>query len=826
MNPLLNLALALTAAATSVAAPPPHAMSVVVRAERILIANEFVPRYLDLPKVLVVRAGETFTPPTDSTWDYIEVAGTLRIDRTRDTVLRFTHLFVLPGGVLDVGTTTDPIPANRHVELIVRDVPINIARDPFQWGNGLLNFNRQTRVGAAKTAWTTLTGDVAAGARELTLASDPQGWRVGDELLLPDTRQTAFPALPRREPSVTIVAIDGRTITLSKPLDFEHLALRDPDNRVVLLPRVANLTRNIVVRSEALGPETGTPGHTANVGEHATWDVRYNTLVGLGRTRAVPLDNTVLATGHIGTNQQGRYSDHQHHAQGFGSSSVGNVNQGSGRAKWGVVVHGTHDALIEDTIAVGFPGAGFVTEDGYEVRNIFRRNFAAYSVGNHTGAASIEEDNAKRFNNPGSAGAGFWFRGLKNVMDRNEAWNNAIGMNVFGLTQVEGHYPSVPGGEPDTTSNRLVDAPLQFTNNVTAANAVMGLEYWGAPKFRNEHHVSAFNGIIQFFHGLSDPTHPHMIDPLFVGSNGMSQCTSTATPYAASMTIDGGRIVGCRYGIGGAAAYVRIKGTELQNVTNILWPEFEAMASSYQEDVKFRAMPGLPPQNIVFGHNRVWSGVLPLPVTPQSTWIQQQGSQHRIKNWQGTGRDYRLFIKQQLASTPAWPSLDESQQQYNCPEDDLTMGQCWAKYGLAYGGAALTDAEAVPLEGLVAGFAAAGLDTPLGPPRAVITFPTSRAAAPIERQPDGTNGIAVYAMLTGESTGVSPVFRVSVDGGAPFDVGGDANRRRFVVRNLSEGSHEIRTWRLDAKLHAIESSLLTFRYAVGASPAKTRAQPR
>jgi hypothetical protein len=81
-------------------------------------------------------------------------------------------------------------------------------------------------------------------------------------------------------------------------------------------------------------------------------------------------------------------------------------------------------------------------------------------------------------------------------------------------------------------------------------------------------------------------------------------------------------------------------------------------------------------------------------------------------------------------------------------------------------------------------------------------------------------------MLTGESTGVSPVFRVSVDGGAPFDVGGDANRRRFVVRNLSEGSHEIRTWRLDAKLHAIESSLLTFRYAVGASPAKTRAQPR
>jgi len=37
--------------------------------------------------------------------------------------------------------------------------------------------------------------------------------------------------------------------------------------------------------------------------------------------RALPLDSAVLATGHIGTNQQGRYNDHQHHAQGFGSFS-------------------------------------------------------------------------------------------------------------------------------------------------------------------------------------------------------------------------------------------------------------------------------------------------------------------------------------------------------------------------------------------------------------------------------------------------------------------------------------------------------------------------
>ena len=40
--------------------------------------------------------------------------------------------------MLDVGTASDPV--LRRVELIVRDVPIDTARDPFQWGNGLLNF--------------------------------------------------------------------------------------------------------------------------------------------------------------------------------------------------------------------------------------------------------------------------------------------------------------------------------------------------------------------------------------------------------------------------------------------------------------------------------------------------------------------------------------------------------------------------------------------------------------------------------------------------------------------------------------------------------------
>src|SRR5262245_44677645 len=223
-SPLMRglTALALGASLSLLAAPviaqSHHGMPVVAQADRILIGSDFLRRCGDLPQRLVVPTGQTVTAPPDSTWDCVEVAGTLRVDRTHDTVLRFTHLIVLPGGMLEIGTTKEPVPAERHVELIVRDVKIDPARDPFQWGNGLLNFGRQSRVGSFKTP-TVVIEDALAGATTLRLTTSPQGWRVGDELLLPDTQQPATTKTrPRREARVTILDIQGQSVALSKPL--------------------------------------------------------------------------------------------------------------------------------------------------------------------------------------------------------------------------------------------------------------------------------------------------------------------------------------------------------------------------------------------------------------------------------------------------------------------------------------------------------------------------------------------------------------------------------------------------------------------------------
>ena len=624
-----------------------------------MIGPEFIPRRTDLPTTLIVAAGQTVELPENGTYDYIEVAGTLRVSRTHDTLVKFTHLINLPGGTLDVGSQADPIPCGRHVEFVIRNVPIDTAKDPFQWGNGLINFGHQTRIGCRKTAFLETTDSLAAGATRITLATAPENWQVGDQLLLPDTAQPS--PNPRREAPVTIAAINGAEVTLSKRLDFAHAAITDPNGAVVLRPRVANLTRNIVVRSEEqLGPGV-TRGHTVDIGMAAKWDIRYNQFVGLGRTLDIPLDDTVLGT-HIGTNERGKYAEHHHHAQSsVGSADVGNTYLGNRMTtKWALVVHGTSDALVEENVAVDFPGAGFVTEDGYEVRNVFRRNLAAYIGGDPKYALGFQGQNNVNANCPGCEGSGFWFRGVMNTFDRNEAWNSFRGINLFNQQQNAGRYPSAPGAMPDTAIDNHLTKPIAMTGNVVAANVLAGYEYWAVRRFPNENLISAYNKGFQVMGVQSDGIdhwyrNPHLICK--VGSAG-SVGLHASMAYTGSFEIDGGgQIAGCDIGItgGGGVAGLNLTGTVLQNAVNIdMLPQ-----SARFENVQHIPLPNHPHQYILLSGNAgssVWNGTDPLPRVGISTWAHTRGSQLVVKNWQGTGQDYLLFYRQQLGSNPAWSS--------------------------------------------------------------------------------------------------------------------------------------------------------------------------
>ncbi len=795
---------------------PVHA-DVNLRADRVLIGPEFFPRRTDLPNKLVVPAGQIVELPADSTYDYIEVGGTLKASRAHDTVARFTHLVVLPGGYLDVGTQADPIPCDRRVELVVRDVPVDTARDPFQWGNGLVNFGRQTRVGCSRTAWVESAGGIPSGATTITLASAPSGWRAGDELLIPDTAAPAFRAPdPRRESKVTIAAIDGTRLTLSKPLDFAHDDITDPNGVVVLHPRVADLTRNIVVRSQ--NPE-GTRGHTADVGHGAFWDIRYNQLIGLGRTRRVPLDDTVGT--HPGTNQRGKYAEHHHHVQSAPTcSDVGNVYDGLGGGKWGLVTHDTSDTLIERNIAIDFPGAGFITEDGYEVRNVFRSNLAAYNLGRTPSpyGSTFDAKGEVERNCPGCEGAGFWLRGVMNTFENNEAWNNySSGINLFNQQQPPGTYPSVRGGAPDSPLKHYTDEPVAFTGNVVAANYFHGFEVWGVTHFPYRNLVAAHNTMMQVIAIISQHVELDLMNPTIVCTVGTGSIGVHASDgYVVSLSIEQGRIAGCERGIsgGGSASGMTLTGTVLQNQINI----DHVVPPVLLDHVMHVPLANYPHRYISFSDGPVWDGRDPLPRVGGSFWIPQRGSRVVVKDWQGTGKDYRLFFKEALGSNPAWYSA-RGPHVFNSPVRGLTMEQSWDRFGLSFLGDVLKESEAVHLDGLVDGLAREGLGVHFGPPRAIVTFPTMRETAVVE-----AGVVRIYALLTGDPDAASPVMMFSVDDDRPQAVeksGTLQDDRTFATAHTSAGVHTVKVWRTQKsdRSKPVPGSEFTSQYCVGPCPA-------
>ena len=781
-------------------APPPAQMHIMVEADRVRIGEaEWVPRFLDLPAVLAVGAGQSITLSTPATYDYIEVGGRLTVAAT---TVKFTHLIVLPGGSLDVkdGST-----------LVIRDVPIDTRRDPFQWGNGLVNFGMQTREGAYKTPFVELSADAEAGTTSLSLASAPIGWKVGDELLKPDTRQFTPSTAPRHESPVTIAAISGTSIGLSKPLDFEHASIRDPDGALVLRPRVANLTRGIVLKSEN---PSGVRGHTANVGHDASWVVRGNQFVGLGRTQAVTLDNTAPDLSHIGTNQIGRYSDHEHHA---GTSrnrreTVANAYLGTFGSKWAHVVHVTHDTLVEDNVCTDYQGGCFATEDGPEVRNVFRRNFAAYATTNNRSAHKNIPDCT------GCEGSLFWFRGIAQTVEGNEAWNGGTGFNYFhrGFVGVATLVPSVPGGAADVPFDPATTVPVRVRGNVSGANHI-GPEFWNTPRFPLDDEIAAFNSSKQVYNAPGGRV--WLRNARLIGANWRSICLSSSSAYSRAVEVDGGEIRGCKEGAtdGVAMDRVRLANLIMQNEINI--DVTERVEAEYTFENLMHLPAGTKPNRfIVLQKNEavIWKPGEPFPGGGRAEidWAKQRGSAYAVINWQGTGRDYRLLYPQQNRENAAWPA--SAARPFQVPEDRLTMGQAWDKFGMAFRGDVYQAGSVVSLDGLVGGVARLGLDTPLGLPRAVVTYPNMLAPAVVSGTKIDLNITLTGQVLSGSLA--SEVVAVSVDGGSPIlsKTGSRGLPGRRFVKSLAvdPGRHEVKTWREDTAGNLVRGSELTFSFFV------------
>jgi hypothetical protein len=437
-----------------------------------------------------VAAGTTvtFDVTQGAALSCVGIHGALQFDPGVSTRLWAGNVLVYAGGRLQVGTAGQPIPAARTAEIVIANRALDASADPGQYGTAFLAWGEVTIHGAPlQPTFARLAQEPRAGHTALVLAAPAAGWKAGDRVVLPDTRHMRWnevtnwaPTAPQwEERTVQGVSSDGRTVTLTTALQFDHLGARDAAGVLTFLPHVGNLTRNVVIRSEVPIGGSGTRGHVLFTGR-ATIDVRYALFRDLGRTTIAALDTT--------SNHIGRYALHIHHlmgptatpANGHQFTLVGNAVDGgstSHSVKWGVTLHDSHYGLVRDNVVYNYAGALFMFEDGSESFNVVERNFALRSRG--TGDRLAE----------GTEGGGFWFRGPNNHVRQNVAanlWGNtteaAYGYKYFMRYLGSVRVPNFKGADTSvsgqyTTRNGNQMPLLEFRDN-EVYSAAQGMTYW------------------------------------------------------------------------------------------------------------------------------------------------------------------------------------------------------------------------------------------------------------------------------------------------------------------------------------------------------------
>ena len=119
-----------------------------------------------------------------------------------------------------------------------------------------------TVAGQPKTPWTRLNETATAGSRTLRLDETPQGWNIGDNLVLTSTEYDSD-----QQETVTISDVTGTTVTLVEELKFSHKVTHMYGEKFAAA--VGNLNRSVSIEG-VISEEDAESGETgfANYGVH------------------------------------------------------------------------------------------------------------------------------------------------------------------------------------------------------------------------------------------------------------------------------------------------------------------------------------------------------------------------------------------------------------------------------------------------------------------------------------------------------------------------------------------------------------------------------
>ena len=409
----------------------------------------------------------------------VRVDGALNFATDRDTFLEVDTFVVSSTGKLTIGTADDPVRADVEAVISIADNgPINVDWDPSLLSRGLLSLGEVQIHGAQKESFLRVAVDPMAGHTSVTLEAIPEGWRVGDKIVIAGTHLTppstsvegAVRTSTSEDEERTIVAINGNTVVFDRPLVYNHEGARAD-----LKTYVANYTRNVRIETEnADSVAVHERGHVMFMHSNDV-DVRYAEFFELGRTdkstRAFDPDDLAALTST--SNLKGRYSLHVHRS-GVGEPDdpvmiVGNAVWGS--PGWGYVHHDSN-AIFSGNAAYDVFGAAYVAELGTETGR-WSNNISIKTTG--VSSSNKDQEDMAAFDN-GRNGAGFWFQGRMV-----EAVDNVV------------------AGAAGTAYVYLHRSPIELTNVVDPRNAPFNDTLRYRDRVEIDHpHISKFEGNIAF----------------------------------------------------------------------------------------------------------------------------------------------------------------------------------------------------------------------------------------------------------------------------------------------------------------------------------------
>lgn len=252
---------------------------------------------------------------------------------------------------------------------------------------GIITMGELEIIGQQKAVMSKLAQDAPRSQKQLVLAAEPTGWKVGDEIIV-SRSGNRLDASNATETAI-ISDISANTITTQSNLKKNHFGRTEDD----LHCYVGNLIRNIIFRSTETDMVTKR-AHLMAMHNPTNVQIRNAHFLDMGRTdKSRLLDDMVwdkwlepvvfnskisplgqecveLVNNPVGdiTNMRGRYSIHLHKMGTTATTPLayvtGNVVQGN--PGWGITHHDSH-AIVSDNVVYDVVGAAIVSESGSEI---------------------------------------------------------------------------------------------------------------------------------------------------------------------------------------------------------------------------------------------------------------------------------------------------------------------------------------------------------------------------------------------------------------------------------------------------------------------------